>query len=277
MPIGSSNISLKSTIADEFIGTTSSAVSLSSYYRNKVNSGDVYVPSRLGTSDINASIPESGAISFSDFSNTGVAGSSTPSLSWTLDQSPMYWAGNGQKGDVWPMNYAIFPGNAYDTNRTAFRGSLTSTNPCYKMKAGANYAYITCTGADGSFGTRYVTGLGTNVSKPSKGGNGGRGITDLASNTFQNLKNNNTTGLNQAGSSNASYVHWQAVRNNAQYKTISGRTNPSSLIQFTSGQIGGSEDPGKGGVAVFIWPKYQLKRIFEKLGITFNSTADITA
>ena len=122
MTIGSSNISLVGTIRDEYDVDTGST-SISSLYKNGPT-----VPSFIGTTAINSSVPESGPISFSDFVGGSVAGSITSS-STLLTSAPMYWAANGTSGNNWPWNYGIWPGNAYNTYRVEFRGTVGGTNP----------------------------------------------------------------------------------------------------------------------------------------------------
>ena len=165
MAIGSSNLSLKTTLKAEYDVDTSGSTSLSELYRNGTT-----VPSYIGTTAINSSVPESGEISFSDFIGGSVAGSL--SLSSTITSgAPMYWAANGTKGNNWPWNYGIWPGNAYNTYRVDFRGTVGGTNPSQNMVAGRDYAFIGNTGA-AQTGSRTMW-YGTGVS--SRGGNGGQG------------------------------------------------------------------------------------------------------
>ena len=250
MTIGSSNISLVGTIRDEYDVDTSGSTSLSELYRNGTT-----VPSYIGTTAINSSVPESGEISFSDFIGGSVAGSL--SLSSTITSgAPMYWGANGTKGNNWPWNYGIWPGNAYNTYRVEFRGTVGGTNPSQNMVAGRDYAFIGNTGA-AQTGSRTMW-YGTGVS--SRGGNSGQGVSTLGAVTFQNVKDNAPGG--------SQIFLPQGSRDSVSY--TSGNSNPSSYILFCNGQ-GGTEDAGKGGVAIFIWPKKQLQKIYSNFGMTFNT------
>jgi len=249
MTIGSSNISLVSTIRDEYDVATG-ATSISSLYRNGTT-----VASFIGTSAINGTVPESGEISFSDFTGGTVAGSL--SLSSTIATgAPMYWGANGTKGNNWPWNYGIWPGNTYNTYRVEFRGTVGGTNPSQNMVAGRDYAFIGNTGA-AQTGSRTMW-YGTGVS--SRGGNSGQNIDTLGAVTFQNVKDNSAGG--------SQIFLPQGSRDSVSY--TSGNSNPSSYILFCNGQTG-TEDPGKGGVAIFIWPKKQLQKIYSIFGMTFNT------
>ena len=227
MAIGSSNLSLKTTLKAEYDVDTSGSTSLSELYRNGTT-----VASYIGTTAINSSVPESGEISFSDFIGGSVAGSL--SLSSTITSgAPMYWGANGTKGNNWPWNYGIWPGNAYSTYRVDFRGTVGGTNPSQNMVAGRDYAFIGNTGA-AQTGSRTMW-YGTGVS--SRGGNSGQGVSTLGAVTFQNVKDNAPGG--------SQIFLPQGSRDSVSY--TSGNSNPSSYILFCSGQYG-TEDAGKGGV-----------------------------
>lgn len=249
MTIGSSNISLVGTIRDEYDVDTGST-SISSLYKNGPT-----VPSFIGTTAINSSVPESGPISFSDFVGGSVAGLITSS-STLLTSAPMYWAANGTAGNNWPWNYGIWPGNAYNTYRVEFRGTVGGTNPSQNMVAGRDYAFIGNTGAAQTGGRTMWYGTGVS----SRGGNSGQGVSTLGAVTLAQAANNTPNG--------SQIFLPQGCRNNVSY--ASGNSNPSSYILFCNGQYG-TEDAGKGGVAIFIWPKKQLQKIYSNFGFTFNT------
>jgi len=247
MAIGSSNLSLQATIRNEYDVDTTSAISISQLYRK----GEI-VPDYIGTTQINTNVPESGTISFSQFNGGSVAGSFTAS-STLNDIAPMYWAANGLKGNIFPTNYGIFPKAPYSDGRTSFRGSVDgTTGPT--MIAGRDYAVLGNTGA-AQTGSR-VMWYGGSVS--SRGGNSGQGIGTLGAGTLAQYA------ANLPGGSQIFIP--QKCRNNV---TFSSGSNPASYVLFCNGQ-GGTEDAGKGGVALWFFPKKQLEKMYANFGFTFN-------